>query len=194
MRNFIREVKKYIKFKLRQFIESRFFLFVLGVIIGSTTIYIYLVGKPYYNWVQAGLYEIEVYRASAEEVSPKVEQSTSWGEVVDENSTGSLSNESMEQNSSPQGIQALIARYFQKDAHIALAIAKAESNLKSEATNKNTNGSIDCGIFQINSVHNPTKEQCENVEENIKLAKSIYDKSGWGAWSAFKNNSFKKYL
>lgn len=54
MSKFIKEVGKYIKFKLRQFIESRFFLGLVCLIIGSTFTLCYLVGKPYYEWAKTG--------------------------------------------------------------------------------------------------------------------------------------------
>lgn len=93
-------------------------------------------------------------------------------------------------------IVALIRETFGDEAETAIAIAKAESGLNPKAVNeKNSNGSSDYGLFQINSIHNPTEEQKFNAEENIKMSKRIYDARGnWTAWSAYNNGSFKKYL
>jgi len=190
MKKFINEVAKYIKFKIRQFIETRFFLFVLGCIIGSTTIYIYLVGRPYYNWVKQGLEytTIEIVRAS-EEVSPQV------GEVV-EQSTGSLANNSMEQNSNSKEIKDLVARYFQAEAKTALAIAMCESSLDPSRIGDTNMEKYSYGLFQVNRTwHDYTPEQLLDPEFNCKVAKQIRDKWGnWNAWSCYKNGNYKKFL
>ena len=84
------------------------------------------------------------------------------------------------------------------DCRLALAVFTAESGLRENAFNANTNGSIDLGPAQINSVH-WDKEGCglkDLVDEykNIDCAKQIYDASGWHAWSAFNNSTFKGEL
>lgn len=91
------------------------------------------------------------------------------------------------------------------DCKIALAIARAEG-LKYDENGKvipdlfniNTNGSMDVGVFQINSIHYH-KPQCQLKDmvdpiKNVDCAYSIYEGSGWGAWSAFNNGSFEKHL
>ena len=84
------------------------------------------------------------------------------------------------------------------DCRLALAIFTAESGLREDAFNTNTNGSLDLGPAQINSVH-WDKEGCglkDLVDQykNIDCAKKIYDASGWNAWSVFNNSSFKEEL
>jgi hypothetical protein len=98
------------------------------------------------------------------------------------------------QATAPYGdIEKLIYETFPECPEIALAIAKAESNLNTNAVNENSNGSKDRGIFQINSIHGFGDELFE-AELNIKIARKIYDKNGWKAGSAFNNDSFKKHL
>ena len=77
---------------------------------------------------------------------------------------------------------------------IALAIADAESHFNPVAYHKNSNGTVDCGVFQINSVHNPTKKQCDNPKANIDLAYQIYQKKGYDAWTTFTSGKYKKYI
>ena len=84
------------------------------------------------------------------------------------------------------------------DCKIALGIAQAESGFREDAININTNDTIDVGIFQINSVHFK-QEGCslkDIVDEykNVDCAFSIFKASGWGAWSAFKNDSYLAHL
>lgn len=92
----------------------------------------------------------------------------------------------------------LISDTFGSEARVAYAVMMAESGGRTNATNKNTNGSTDRGLFQINSIHtkkvNGNLESLYNVETNVNVAKRIYDGSGWNAWSAYKNGSYKKYL
>lgn len=80
----------------------------------------------------------------------------------------------------------------------AIAIAKAESGMRVDAMNINTNNTIDLGLFQINSVHYK-KQGCSlqeivTVEGNIKCAKQIYDASGWNAWVAYNKGVYLKFL
>lgn len=92
-------------------------------------------------------------------------------------------------------IEEIISRYFHEDPETAIAIANAESGLNPLAVNtKNTNGTTDYGLWQINSIHNPTEVQKTDAVENTKLAREIYERRGWDAWSAWTNKSYKKYL
>jgi len=97
------------------------------------------------------------------------------------------------------GIEEKIVEVFGvADAKIAIAIAKAESGLKEEAFHANSNGSVDIGIFQVNSVHF-TKPGCSlkelvNAEKNVLCAYQIYKVSGWNAWVGFWNGNWRNEL
>lgn len=86
-----------------------------------------------------------------------------------------------------------------EDYKIALAIARSESGLREDAINAyNTNGTIDVGIFQINSVHF-SKEGCSlkevaTMQGNVDCAYSIYKQSGWNPWVVFQTGAFKNKL
>ena len=87
---------------------------------------------------------------------------------------------------------------FGKDGKTAVAIAKAESGLRCDAqnVNKGTN-SLDIGAMQINSVHLRKGWKVADLldcHKNVDLAYEIYKGSGWGAWSTYKNGSYKKFL
>lgn len=103
-------------------------------------------------------------------------------------------------------IEEIIKRY-DWDTTIALAIARAEGGIidkkdklsfNTRATNYNANGSIDRGVFQINSVHlkmvNGDSEKLYDPEINIEIAYKLYKKSGWTPWVAYKSGTYIKYL
>lgn len=84
------------------------------------------------------------------------------------------------------------------DCKIALAIAKSESGLKETSVNINTNGTIDIGIFQINSVH-WSKPKCHpkflfDAYKNTDCAFEIWKVQGWTPWVAFTSGNFVRSL
>lgn len=71
-------------------------------------------------------------------------------------------------------------------ARMASAIAMAESGGRSTATNQNSNGSIDRGIFQINSTHGAqsTYDVANNVRAAIRISSNGTNWRPWcTAWS-----------
>lgn len=54
MKKFFNEIGKYIKFKIRQFIESRFFLGLVMLSIGASSSIIYYEGTPLIRHIQTG--------------------------------------------------------------------------------------------------------------------------------------------
>jgi len=103
----------------------------------------------------------------------------------------------------PDEIDTPIEKYIcekfgQFECKTALAIAKAESGLKEDAININTNDTIDIGIFQINSVHFK-KDECQLkdiviAEKNVDCAYMIFEAQGWTPWVAYQNGAFKSKL
>ena len=89
-------------------------------------------------------------------------------------------------------------RFDNTNCRIAIAIMKAESNGDNTAFNINTNGTIDLGLFQINSIHYKTKgcslQEVSTIKGNIDCAYSIFKKSGWSAWSSFNNGAVNKFI
>lgn len=99
----------------------------------------------------------------------------------------------------PQGCEAyrsLVSQY-DWDVHIALAVMEAESSCRADATNSNTNGSVDRGLFQVNSVHSdmvPSLGQLFDPATNVATAYRIYTGSGWRAWNAFTAGRYLQFL
>ncbi len=83
-----------------------------------------------------------------------------------------------------QGVERwrpLVSKYFGSATPQALAIIKCESGGNPNATNHNSNGSTDRGLFQINSCHGANSTY--NVEANIAYAYKL-SRGGrnWSPW------------
>jgi hypothetical protein len=80
------------------------------------------------------------------------------------------------------------------DVAMAVAIALAESGGNTGATNFNTNGSTDYGLWQINTVHPDllASGDWQNPDDNARMAHSVFATAGssWTPWSTFNNNAY----
>lgn len=79
----------------------------------------------------------------------------------------------------------------------AVAVALAESGGNATATNHNTNGTTDYGLWQINSIHRPELGygSWQDPNTNARMAYSIWVAAGrkwtpWMAWKAGKHLAF----
>lgn len=78
-------------------------------------------------------------------------------------------------------------------APIAAAIAMAESGGDSTATDNDSDGSTDRGLWQINSTHGSLSTY--DVNGNAKAAISISSNgSNWNPWVTFQTGAYKKFL
>ena len=75
-------------------------------------------------------------------------------------------------------------------ADIAAAVALAESGGNADAKNVNTNGSIDRGLWQINSVHGgqSTFDPIANVKAAINISNNG---KSWSPWVTFQTGAYK---
>lgn len=92
---------------------------------------------------------------------------------------------------------AYIVEAFGDKADEAIWLSKCESGLRRDAVNdKNSNGSTDYGVFQINSIH--TKRYGEafktDWKANVQVAKKIYDAQGFTPWVCAKSIGHANYL
>lgn len=90
------------------------------------------------------------------------------------------------------------------DYSIAIRLAKSENywnlthSFNCSRTHTNKDGSVDVGIFQINSIHSSTlakrgmtMEDMKDCKKNIDFAYEwVYKGSSWNAWSAYTNKSY----
>lgn len=83
-----------------------------------------------------------------------------------------------------QQIIAYIKEVFGSQANNAFKVLSCENHsLNPKARGISPNGSIDSGIFQINSVHKIPERYLYDWRTNIDVAHQIYLDSGWGAWA-----------
>lgn len=77
------------------------------------------------------------------------------------------------------------AKIFHLDPIKALKIAKCESQFDEKTTHLNKDGSIDRGIYQLNSYwHKEVSDRCAyDYACNINKAMEIAQKRGWQEWA-----------
>lgn len=76
-----------------------------------------------------------------------------------------------------------------------VCVAKYESSFYEQATNKNRNGTIDRGLFQINSIHVGRTAGCPSssaalftAATNARCAHAIYQSEGANAWYGYQKH------
>ena len=79
-----------------------------------------------------------------------------------------------------------------------IAIVLAESGGNPRAVNTaNRNGSVDYGLFQINTVHGSLLSQGDkfNPVDNARMALKVYKQAGnsWKPWSTFNSGKYKDF-
>lgn len=81
------------------------------------------------------------------------------------------------------------------DCKTALAIAKAESGLKCDAININTNGTVDLGLYQLNTTHlkkggDWTLANMGDCYKNVDLAYKLFQEQGWNPWVVYLTGAY----
>lgn len=77
---------------------------------------------------------------------------------------------------------AYSAGFSRSELHTAVAVAYAESGGDPSAVNRNRNGSVDSGLWQINSVHGFSG--LKDSRANAHAAFHVWELQGWSAWYA----------
>ena len=94
---------------------------------------------------------------------------------------------------------AKAAGFPQNEIPTAVAVALAESGGNPAAVNRaNTNGSVDYGLFQINTVHGPLLTQGDKFDPaaNARMAFTVWSRAGnkWTPWSVYKSGSYRAFM
>lgn len=84
------------------------------------------------------------------------------------------------------------------DLATAVAVALAESGGNATATNKNTNGTTDYGLWQINSIHTAdlAAGNWQDPASNARMAFAVYTRAGrkWTPWYAWRDGKHLPFL
>lgn len=84
-----------------------------------------------------------------------------------------------------------------QNAVIATAIALAESKGDTDAIHHNSNGTVDYGVWQINSVHGAllNSHNWRDPSDNAEMMFTISNGGrNWSPWSTFKSGAYVAYL
>jgi hypothetical protein len=80
----------------------------------------------------------------------------------------------------------------------ATAVALAESAGETTATNKNSNNSVDYGLWQINTVHGQLLNQGDkfNPLDNARMALTVWQRAGnkWTPWTVYKSGAYRAQM
>lgn len=84
------------------------------------------------------------------------------------------------------------AGFPESEIGIGLAVAFGESGFREDANHSNPDGSIDLGIFQINSKAHASRLAGKDWTDpwtNVQLAKEVWDERGgsWAPWVVYQN-------
>ncbi|MCZ2148924.1 MAG: hypothetical protein LC126_14245 [Bryobacterales bacterium] len=96
--------------------------------------------------------------------------------------------------------QQYACRKFGADCRVALAIQRAENSPgKCEVYHYNSNGTLDWGYFQINTVHlerpGLNLRDLLDCKANIDFAYQLYvEKGGFSPWSTYKSGAYRRYM
>ena len=102
-------------------------------------------------------------------------------------------------SSNPDIAEYIVEKFGPTQASVALAVAKAESGMREDAININTNGTIDVGVYQINYQSHKNREACQlkklvDAKSNVDCAYELWKEQGWGIWVAYANSSYLAHV
>lgn len=96
-----------------------------------------------------------------------------------------------------------LVQKYNWDVNTAMAIMEAESTSQgipcdSNAKDFDSNGTVDRGLFQVNSIHADLATDMNTLfdpQTNVRIAYEIYSgQQGWGAWSTYNSGAYLRYL
>jgi hypothetical protein len=93
---------------------------------------------------------------------------------------------------------AIAAGFPPAEVGTATAVAMAESGGETTASNRNSNGSYDYGLWQINTIHGALLQQGDkfNPLDNAKMALTVWQRAGnkWTPWVVYKSGVYRIHL
>lgn len=81
--------------------------------------------------------------------------------------------------------------------YTCVAIALAESGGRTDATNANTNGTMDKGVWQINTVHDEKLPGQDRFDPNVNaqlMAQISSNGTNWQPWSTYNSGAYLTHM
>jgi hypothetical protein len=121
---------------------------------------------------------------------------------VTESGSGGTAAAAESKPSTPGAVVAQAAKdagFTGNDLVIAIAVAKAESGWRPSAVSpRNADGTKDCGLWQINSIHKDLlrKNSCSDPKANARMARQIWKNAhgSWSPWYTYKNSKHFPFI
>lgn len=88
------------------------------------------------------------------------------------------------------------AGFTGSDLTMAIAVAYAESSGNTNATHRNSNGSTDYGLWQINTANSGALQlgNWADGATNAKMARMVWNQQGWAAWVTHDTGAYRLYM
>jgi len=123
--------------------------------------------------------------------APSLMNDPSEGLFVSPNDPSDLEGIRLEKVIKADVVRLLVDHGFPKESVPKMVCtARFESNFSAFASNRNRNGTMDTGLFQINDIWlkacNVSREDLLDPEENTRCAYTVFRKQGYRAWVAYK--------
>lgn len=154
-------------------------LILLGLVIGSTYTFIYEELKT------SKVVVVNIADAQTDSMSQDMGAVVSTASHLDSNQSNDININGSEREITSTSPESLIKKYFPDNYEMMIKIAMWESSMNPNAVNINRNGTKDVGYFQINSIHGYDESYLKVPENNVKVAREIYDKQGYQAWASY---------
>jgi hypothetical protein len=164
----------------RFYLKIRIYLIVLlAIVIGASYMFVYeeindLRSEYSESIVIQNNNSMKVVRASVKEISPEAEAQDK--PRVEEEA----------QLPSPD-VEDKIRAVFGDEADNAIKVCRCESQFQADRIGDTHMSKYSYGLFQINRTWwDYSPETLLNPDENIRIAKMIFDEGGWGKWTCGK--------
>jgi hypothetical protein len=144
------------------------------------------------NWTINEVQKLQEQRIEIKSSGDAVNKETSYSAESHEQPEGREADKIVSPPPSGEIEKIIYEKFGEENYKVARAVAFGESRLNPNATNTNTNGTTDCGIFQINSIHG--LQDCTDPDKNIEYAYKLFQRRGWEPWVVYKTGKYLVYL
>ncbi len=161
----------------------------------AVAIFVVLVGALIVYWA------LQIHERYTISLQSPIHLHLHWPLVIARRMVSEQANQAqLDQHRPLSAYQEYACLKFGEACRIALAIQRAENpDGKCETYHYNSDGTLDWGYFQINTVHlqrpGLNLRDLLDCRANIDFAYQLYsERQNFSAWSTFNNGAYRKYL